>query len=1227
MIKIRNRDFLSPSHSASNLGEKRFLEFTKELKNYIQDISEMKRLEENGKTHLKNLLFSIGFQNYKIEASEYIDLAIFEHQKQHEVFIETKLPKSSEMISEENFKKKAFAQILYYTDRFGSSSLKHLIITDYETLFLFKAEDIRKITSSPIFPKYSKKAKTEQIYEDILREIDLSNLKYTSFNFTKFSIEDIELVEENLYSKEDEIFQIKRELTAIYKLLSPENLLQLNFGKDMNSLDEHFYHELLHIFGVEERNDSDGIQKILRKETKDRDLGSILELTFSENGELSFEDAFELNIIWLNRILFLKLLEARLVFMHLDFKPFMNFETIPNFQQLQNLFFEVMAKEIEERKGGLDIFSKIPYMNSSLFEKKEIETKFFGIRDLDSNIEIKFSETSILGNKKMKTLDYLFKFLNSYDFGSNKFDEISPIDKTLIKSSVLGLIFEKVNGYQDGSHYTPSFITQKLARESLDKFSGDLKKIKILDPAVGSGHILVSAMNELVIRQIELKNAFGKKRELKIENDEIFISDEVQYISNSDGVFPDGAITIQVTLFNIVKEIIENNLFGVDINRKSVEISRLRLWIELLKWSYYDENGKFTTLPNIDINIKSGNSLVSKFGIHEKLDKNKTGELLKLVKEYMEIEEKNRKAIIREEISKIENSFSEKLGRNSKDAKDLSKKLDKYIDVYGIIGVEDFYPDFVEKLFFTDEPKRGYKKELKPILELYEKIQFMEKLPNSFEWRYAFPEVLDENGDFVGFDLIIANPPYIRQEKIKDLKPYLEKRFEIFNGTADIYTYFFELGLNLLSKNGVLSYITSNKWTRAKYGLNLRKMILEETKIHRYDDFNGIKMFDNATVDTSIISLSHRKEDENLNFEYCTYEKVVLDDIDGFGNPIKVVTYPSKCFNYKMSDLSEESFSFANSEELKIKHKIEQIGTPLKDWDIKIYRGVLTGLNDAFIVSTEKRNEILNSCTSSEERTKTESIFKKLLRGRDIKRYSYEWADLWLIYIPWDFKIDEFPAIKSHLNQFNDKLTKRPEVKAGRYNWYALSRYASDYFQDFEKEKIVWNPVNGEYFFTFLENPMFFNNSLFMITGKNLKNILAFMNSKVAKWLVVQMTNLVKIGVYAYGSKDKIEKIPIPKPTPKSEKVLTVLVDYILDLKNKNQNVELFENLIDTLVYNLYFENEMKKADCYILDQVYEKIDLKFDDFLDFVKSDNLVQRALRFSSDFVDEVKIINGK
>ncbi len=1246
MEYLKTRSLLTHSYSASIISEERFLKFLRELKKYLNNISKIEN-EETGKTSLRELFKSVGYKdNYKIEPYDKIDLAIYENieHKKIEVIIETKLPNSREMVINNDFNKKAFAQICYYAYKYNSSSIKNLIITDYTTLYIFKANEIKKIIDSPFFPKISKKALTEEIYADILKNFDfLPEIKYGYINFEKFIIKDIEFLEKNIYLNNDEIFELKRELTAIYKVLSPQNLLELNIDKDMNELDDSFYRELLYIFGVEERQDSDNIIKILRIEPKEkREHGSILELTFAENSNLTFEESFELNIIWLNRILFLKLLEARLLFMHQDIKPFMNIEIIPDFRQLENLFFEVMAKEIEFRKNGLEIFSRIPYMNSSLFEKKDAELQFFGIKALDSNISLKLYANSILKNSEFKTLNYIFRFLDSYDFGSNKYQEVSKIDKTLIKSSVLGLIFEKVNGYKDGSHFTPSFITQKLAKDSLDKFNGNLKNIKVLDPAVGSGHILVSVMNELIVRQIELKGRFGKTREvnINIENDEIFISDEVQYIANQDNKFNPIAEEIQFQMFDLKKRIIENNLFGVDINSNSVEIARLRLWIELLKWSYYDENNKFTVLPNLDINIKVGNSLVSRFKVTENINKignDKISRLQELGHLYFKKSGIEKRKII-DEIKNIKNSFIEILQNDDPQLKKIKRKILDFQDKHGDEFINDYLKTYnlTANLFsIYQKPNKSLKKDLLEIDVLHQNIQFLENLQNSFEWRFEFPDILNSNSDFIGFDLIIANPPYIRQERIKDLKPYLEKKYKIYNGTADIYTYFFELAFELLSKNGVISFITSNKWTRAKYGQNLREFILQNSDILQYVDLNGIKVFAHATVDTSLIFLKHRSNDINIDkninkvrdtpFKFCIANEKINISKD---NPkIKEKTYSYDCFEYSMENLSPDTFSFANSQELEIKKKIEQIGTPLKNWDIKINYGIKTGFNEAFIISTEKRNEILNNCTSSDERERTEKIIKKILRGRDIKRYSYEWADLWIINFhnnpPVDIKL--YPAIKQHLDQFYPQLAKRTDKGETPYN---LRNCA--YLEEFEKEKIVFKAIGKNLAFSIVKSGIFILASSSFLTSQKNKYILGILSSKVVQSYIYDNSDTTGAGDIMLNIQS-FEKIPIPKPTEQSEKVLINLVDYNLFCKENNMINEsnLIESVIDIVVFGLYFEESMKRENCYILDLLFEKLETtnKLIEIVEFLETDKLVQRSLIYSYEAIDEVKIINGK
>ena len=258
----------------------------------------------------------------------------------------------------------------------------------------------------------------------------------------------------------------------------------------------------------------------------------------------------------------------------------------------------------------------------------------------------------------------------------------------------------------------------------------------------------------------------------------------------------------------------------------------------------------------------------------------------------------------------------------------------------------------------------------------------------------------------------------------------------------------------------------------------------------------------------------------------------------------------------------------ACEKELKLKEKIERIGTPLKEWDIQINYGIKTGFNEAFIIDTAKRDELIAKDSKSAE------IIKPLLRGRDIKRYSYEWAGLWIIatFPAKNIDINEYPAIKEYLQSFGKRLEQSGEKgcrkKTGN-KWFETQDQIA-YWKEFEKEKIVWNPVSGEYYFAYIKNEMYFNNSLFMITGRNLKYIIAFLNSKIMKWLITIVTNLTTIGQYAYGSKEKIINLPIPKIPKEEQKPFEKLVDKIIEVKEKGFDTSEYERKIDEMVYKLY---------------------------------------------------------
>lgn len=1024
-------------------------------------------------------------------------------------------------------------------------------------------------------------------------------------------------------------------LKPLFKIFSKDCLLGEFNPNDANSLNNAFYKELLYILGLCESKQNSKLI-IAKSEESKEEQGTFYTAINSKLKEENFETILKLLILWLNRILFLKLIESNLVRFNDDKNlKFLNFKKIPDFDKLSELFFEVLAKEKSTRKKSE--FAYLPYLNSSLFEKQSIENTL-EISSLSNDLKLFYYKNTVLKDDKCKAkkgqvglLEYLFEFLDSFDFGSD--DEQSEIlsQKELISSSVLGNVFEKLNGYKEGSFYTPSFITSYMCKESitkvvLDKFNAQfdldakniselrkslrkedkkaqkelLNSIKICDPAVGSGHFLVSALNVMLSIYDEL-NLFDEEFYLEVQNDEILITNHKgEFIEYKRPSTPkDKAHLIQQELFHTKKDIIENNLFGVDINPNSCEITKLRLWIELLKHSFYqsfdDENyHDLKTLPNIDINIKCGNSLVSYFETGKSLNhypniKERINKYKRIVKDYKEGFYTD-KSHINQEIKNLKISFKNFcfVDKFKKEMKSFNDKCEKYSKKYGnFLAVDDenlkFFVSANLTLFDFDEKEAT--KEFANLKKEYDNIFNLES-NHPFEWRFEFPEILDDDGNFKGFDLIIGNPPYIRQEELKELKPHLAKNYKVYKGTSDIYTYFYELGFNVLKdRGGVLSYITSNKYTRAGYGEALREFLLKNVKFLEYTDLNGIKVFDSATVDTSILCFEKSKSKDN-KFKYLALSNEIL----------KTCAYDIGLYKdfaeFSQNSLSKESFTFSDENTSALKAKIERIGTPLKEWyGLNINYGIKTGHNEAFIITTEKRNEILANCKDEAEKERTAKLIRKMLRGRDIKRYSYEWAGLWVIGTFPSLKLDieQYPALKQYLSQFLPRIEQSGEKgcrKKTSNKWFETQDNIA-YYEEFEKEKIVYPNMNKE-FIAFFDNEFFLlNQKCFILShqSNNKKELLyltALLNSNVNFYYFKQIG--AKLGASGYEmSKIFVEKLPIPKINSKNQKIadeLINLADEILKAKeqDKNANTQELENKINSIVYKFYnlTEEEIK---------------------------------------------------
>lgn len=826
---------------------------------------------------------------------------------------------------------KAFCQMVFYflEEIENNNFLKHAIICNAHEFFLFDCKDLLNLFQNDkcitkLHKNCAKKEgtdpKTKRFYSDLeeyLKKDFEGELRYTHFNL----------------SSDD-----PKELPLIYQVLSHEVLLKQKKTFDANTLNKDFYEELLYILGLEEQNEKGKI--LIRPSRTQNSLSDALKKAYNN---LDDEEVMALLIAWNNRILFLRLLESLLIsFKHFK-EPFLTIDNFTNFNALNTLFFEVLAKKNNERSKEIKedkILGKIPYLNSSLFDKTPLELKGHEIKSLD-NKSLEVYPKSILKKDKdcqekpLPLLKYLFTFLSVYNFTTTPKDikdNRNTSESRLINPSVLGLVFEKLNGYKEGSFYTPSFITSYMCRESitpivLDKFNQKyniecekLKELKnylknsykedkrkeylqvlftlrICDPAVGSGHFLVSALNEMVRIAYELGLIASLYRHsLRLENDEIIIQHtQTGEIFNYKKPHSenDPHHQIQKELFELKKSIIENCLFGVDINPNSCEITKLRLWIELLKYSYYIfEESKNTnaleTLPNIDINIKCGNSLISRFSLHDNLKK--IPNIKKKIQEYKDLVAQYKdpnplfplnKTDLTNKIQDLKTTFSLEL-KDPKTKADLEKAIEKHIKKYNFFALDDkslldglnyFIPSLFGALKLSPKEEEEAFASYGRIRALRKKLDDAlsgREYQNAFEWRFEFPEVLDDEGDFLGFDCIIGNPPYIDYRKIDEkTKIFLSKFSSVYKKSKEgsIFVYFIERASQLIIKHGEISFINPIAYLCKPTDHGIRDYIDKNLKITMLIDLSNIKIFESASTYTCINIFKRENKKNEILFK------------------------------------------------------------------------------------------------------------------------------------------------------------------------------------------------------------------------------------------------------------------------------------------------------------------------------------------------------------------------
>lgn len=1091
---LNEKDFFNPYYRKKQIMQNEFDIFNKALMQYLERLESSQSENEDYlvANALSPFLTMLNFKTHiktKQKGKSEIDLSISkdEFSKDLEVLIEAKKPNSKEFITHTKVNSKALHEtILYYfRNREYSFSLKFIIITDFYKFYIFKISEFEELFyKNPSFKKLFEefcnpnslfKGNTEEFYKEVAKLIENSkeNLKGFLIDLT--------------FLKDKQKSNFKN-LASIYKTFHRDFLLNEFNPNDANSLNNAFYKELLYILGLCESKQNSKLI-IAKSEESKEEQGTFYTAINSKLKEENFETILKLLILWLNRILFLKLIESNLVRFNDDKNlKFLNFKKIPDFDKLSELFFEVLAKEKSTRKKSE--FAYLPYLNSSLFEKQSIENTL-EISSLSNDLKLFYYKNTVLKDDKCKAkkgqvglLEYLFEFLDSFDFGSD--DEQSEIlsQKELISSSVLGNVFEKLNGYKEGSFYTPSFITSYMCKESitkvvLDKFNAQfdldakdiselrkslrkedkkaqkelLNSIKICDPAVGSGHFLVSALNVMLSIYDEL-NLFDEEFYLEVQNDEILITGRKgEFIEYKRPSTPkDKTHLIQQELFHTKKDIIENNLFGVDINPNSCEITKLRLWIELLKHSFYqsfdDENyHDLKTLPNIDINIKCGNSLVSYFETGKSLNhypniKERMGKYKRIVKDYKEGFYTD-KSHINQEIKNLKISFKNFCfaDKFKKEMKSFNDKCEKYSKKYGnFLAINDenlkFFVSANLTLFDFDEKEAT--KEFANLKKEYDNIFNLES-NHPFEWRFEFPEILDDDGNFKGFDLIIGNPPYIKEAENKELFANT-KKLRTYQGKMDIWYHFVGRGFDILKNNGYLAFIATNNWVTNSGAKKLRNIVLEESQILSLVDFSSFMVFDSASIQTMIMQFQKIKPPKNYEFHFAkiTTQTPIYEDVINLLKNEKTQNNEILSINLTPKKFIDKTLNFTKSDYEELFNKIQKYGKfYLEEREVaqgivypqeNINKKSLEILGNNFYLG-QGIQKLTNEEVENLNLLKNEKILLKPIFESDniqkyfVKRYNY----FWVIYTNSSFKnpnsMDDYPNLKKHLDKFQNVIT------------------------------------------------------------------------------------------------------------------------------------------------------------------------------------------------------------
>ena len=1418
--------------------------FRKNLKKLLEELDEQE-YEEHLKNDVTQFLNETWYKgDYYINTKDRADLVIHNDNKASStvgVLLEVKKPSNKpEMVTKDKLNAKALQElVLYYLrERIEEENrdIKHIIITNVYEWFIFDGSVFydcffknKKLVKA--FHEWNKGQKdsssTSMFYQDIagpaIEEVE-DILEFTYLDLREYDLE--KESEENL-----------KKLIPACKILSPTHLLNLPFVNDSNTLDRRFYNELLYIIGLEEVKEK-GKKVIQRK--KDPDPGSMLENTitilevedrlrklsdpksFGETTEERiFNVALQLCITWINRILFLKLLEGQLIKYHdgnEDYK-FLDSKFIPEFDELHKLFFQVLALKVDERSETIKKkYDKVPYLNSSLFEINKLEDDTIRINSLDDSLELEYFSRTVLQDDKQKkrkekvrTLHYLLEFLSAYDFSSEGAEEIQKENKPLINASVLGLIFEKINGYKDGSFFTPGFITMYMCRETirraivqkfneyidsrhkkisgnaplsrgaggvskrrkiipynpalkekarelrnnstkseihlwsllkgkfegkydfhrqkpLDEYIADfychelqlvievdgithdweetqrkdfeketrlnelklnvlrftdeevlkheesvletirnyincfenndpaeldyedtplnplsrgdfcgpsesemfvdensmsppldevgsfrdihntigsilsveeaneiINSLKICDPAVGSGHFLVSALNEIIAIKSELGILTDREGKVLREYAAEVVNDELTLSIDHETIFEykpgnKESQRVQEAIFHEKETIIENCLFGVDINPNSVKICRLRLWIELLKSAYYTKESNFKeleTLPNIDINIKQGNSLISRFSLDENLSKVlksikfSIDEYRSFVNDYKNATDKEEKRGFETLINQIKSDFRTEI--HKRDPKVIRKsKLGG--ELFNLMNQAQAFEPTEKQKIEREKKKEKLEKQINKLSTEIEEIKNSKIYQDAFEWRFEFPEVLDDEGNFVGFDVVIGNPPYIRYRNFIHLYPganqYLEASYNSAKSNYDLYVPFIEFGRRIANITGAVTFILPHKWMVSEFGKELRFFLKNEGAVESLLHFGHELVFDDVTTYTCIITLNKL---QNTKIKYAEISPVDINEEWAFDH-----------LEYRY--LGDGNWNLAKREVINLLNKLNKHETKVKDVFSRIFQGLATSLDKFFVLEGKQENDVVKcySNISQSSITLENGLVKPFIKPEDTRKYQFIPEKYFVIFpyhlskgvaIPMSLKYiqDNFPLGYKYFRAHEDLLRSRENGRFDNDNeWFLFSRKQG--INGVENLKIITPEITNGTNMTLDSGKYYHSVGCYSFILKNgsdfdYKYYLGILNSSVLWFFLRNTGNVLRGGYFRFKTK-YLEPFPLPEAKIDQQKIIVQLVDKVIENKKQNPGADTsaLESEIDHLVYELYglTEKEVK---------------------------------------------------